>query len=36
LLVIGIAGLFYLDGGHVPEVNPTGEAPLSVWRRRQS
>ena len=30
LLVIGIAGLFYLDGGHVPEVNPTGEAPLSV------
>ncbi|MEE8259241.1 MAG: amino acid permease [Sphingomonadales bacterium] len=30
LLVIGIAGLFYLDGGHIPEVNPTGEAPLSV------
>ncbi|MCH7807428.1 MAG: amino acid permease [Proteobacteria bacterium] len=30
LLAIGIAGLFYIDGGHVPEMNPSGGEPLSV------
>lgn len=30
LLAIGIAGLFYIDGGHVPEINPTDKESLSV------
>ncbi len=30
LVAIGIAGLFYIDGGHVPDFNPSGEPPVSV------
>lgn len=30
LLAIGIAGLFFIEGGHVPELNPSGGSTFSV------
>ena len=30
LVAIGIAGLFYIDGGHVPDLNPSGEPTIDV------